>query len=45
MQGFSPGTSPTQGVFTRDITDGITGTGVRAGMLKCAVDPEYLPSG
>ena len=24
--------------FVRDITEGITGTGVKAGMLKCAVD-------
>jgi phosphotriesterase-related protein len=24
--------------FVQDITEGITGTGVKAGMLKCAVD-------
>jgi len=33
------------GFFTRDITDGVTGTGVRAGMLKCAVDAKGLTDG
>jgi phosphotriesterase-related protein len=31
--------------FVRDITDGITGTGVKAGMLKCAVDQKGLTEG
>jgi phosphotriesterase-related protein len=40
-----PARDPMQGFFTRDITDGITGTGVRAGMLKCAVDAKGLTEG
>ena len=31
--------------FVRDITEGISGTGVKAGMLKCAVDEKGLTSG
>jgi phosphotriesterase-related protein len=31
--------------FVRDITEGIAGTGVRAGMLKCAVDEKGLTEG
>jgi len=31
--------------FIRDITEGITDTGVRAGMLKCAVDEKGLTEG
>jgi phosphotriesterase-related protein len=31
--------------FVRDITEGIAGTGVRAGMLKCAVDEKGLTRG
>jgi phosphotriesterase-related protein len=31
--------------FVRDITEGITGTGVKAGMLKCAVDRKGLTEG
>jgi phosphotriesterase-related protein len=31
--------------FVRDITEGIAGTGVKAGMLKCAVDTKGLTSG
>jgi phosphotriesterase-related protein len=31
--------------FVRDITDGIAGTGVKAGMLKCAVDEKGLTRG
>ena len=31
--------------FVRDITEGIAGTGVRAGMLKCAVDAKGLTVG
>ena len=29
-------------LFTRDITEGIAGTGVRAGLLKCAIDEQGL---
>lgn len=29
---------PMVDMFVKDITEGITGTGVRAGMLKCAID-------
>jgi phosphotriesterase-related protein len=31
--------------FVRDITEGIAGTGVKAGMLKCAVDTKGLTRG
>jgi phosphotriesterase-related protein len=31
--------------FVRDITEGIAGTGVKAGMLKCAVDEKGLTKG
>ena len=31
--------------FVRDITEGIAGTGVRAGMLKCAVDERGMTAG
>ena len=31
--------------FVRDITEGIAGTGVKAGMLKCAVDTNGLTEG
>ena len=31
--------------FVRDITEGIAGTGVKAGMLKCAVDAKGLTAG
>jgi phosphotriesterase-related protein len=31
--------------FIRDITEGITGTGIKAGMLKCAVDEKGLTRG
>jgi hypothetical protein len=31
--------------FVRDITEGIAGTGVKAGMLKCAVDEKGLTNG
>jgi hypothetical protein len=31
--------------FIRDITEGIAGTGVKAGMLKCAVDEKGLTQG
>lgn len=33
------------GFFVRDITDGIADTGVKAGMLKCAVDEKGLTPG
>lgn len=32
-------------MFTRDITDGIAGTGVKAGLLKCAIDEPGLTPG
>ncbi|HVV07890.1 phosphotriesterase-related protein [Amycolatopsis sp.] len=32
-------------MFVRDIKEGITGTGVRAGMLKCAIDAQGLTNG
>jgi phosphotriesterase-related protein len=32
-------------LFVRDITEGIAGTGVKAGMLKCAVDAKGLTAG
>src|SRR5215831_12124000 len=32
-------------LFVRDITEGIAGTGVKAGMLKCAVDEKGLTEG
>ena len=32
-------------LFVRDITEGIAGTGVKAGMLKCAVDEKGLTHG
>jgi phosphotriesterase-related protein len=31
--------------FVRDITEGIAGTGIKAGMLKCAVDEKGLTDG
>ena len=31
--------------FVRDITEGVAGTGVKAGMLKCAVDEKGLTEG
>ncbi|WP_150244036.1 phosphotriesterase family protein [Nocardiopsis quinghaiensis] len=36
---------PMVDMFVADITEGIAGTGVRAGMLKCAIDEEGLTSG
>ncbi len=36
---------PMVAMFVSDITDGIAGTGVRAGMLKCAIDEPGLTSG
>jgi phosphotriesterase-related protein len=36
---------PMADMFIRDITEGITGTGVKAGMLKCAIDTNGLTSG
>lgn len=32
-------------LFTRDITEGIAGTGVKAGLLKCAIDEPGLTTG
>ncbi|MGO9027389.1 MAG: phosphotriesterase [Acidimicrobiales bacterium] len=36
---------PMVDLFTGDITDGIAGTGVRAGLLKCAIDVQGLTDG
>jgi phosphotriesterase-related protein len=36
---------PMVDLFVRDITEGIAGTGVRAAMLKCAIDAEGLTPG
>jgi phosphotriesterase-related protein len=36
---------PMVDMFVGDIRDGITGTGVRAGLLKCAIDAPGLTSG
>ena len=36
---------PMVAMFVGDITDGIAGTGVRAGMLKCAIDEPGLTPG
>lgn len=36
---------PMVDLFVGDITDGIAGTGVRAGMLKCAIDHQGLTGG
>jgi phosphotriesterase-related protein len=36
---------PLVDMMTGDITEGIAGTGVRAGMLKCAIDHEGLTPG
>ena len=36
---------PMVDMFVQDITEGITGTGVRAGMLKCAIDHQGMTPG
>ena len=36
---------PMVDMFVGDITDGIAGTGVRAGLLKCAIDHQGLTAG
>ncbi len=36
---------PMVDMFVTDITEGITGTGVKAGMLKCAIDHEGMTPG
>ncbi|GAA4586572.1 phosphotriesterase [Planotetraspora phitsanulokensis] len=36
---------PMVDMFVADLTDGIAGTGVKAGMLKCAIDHEGLTPG
>jgi phosphotriesterase-related protein len=36
---------PMVDLFVRDIREGVTGTGVRAGMLKCAIDRPALTPG
>jgi len=40
-----PVPDPMVDLFVGDITDGIAGTGVRAGMLKCAIDSQGLTAG
>jgi phosphotriesterase-related protein len=39
------GDDPLVEMFVGDITDGIAGTGVKAGLLKCATDAEGMTSG
>lgn len=39
------GLDPMTEMFVRDIRDGIQGTGVKAGMLKCAIDKKGLTAG
>ncbi len=41
----SPVPDPMVDMFVSDITDGIAGTGVKAGMLKCAIDAQGLTPG
>ena len=41
----SPVPDPMVDMFVGDITDGIAGTGVKAGMLKCAIDKQGLQPG
>jgi phosphotriesterase-related protein len=36
---------PMVDMFVKDITEGIAGTGVKAGMLKCAIDSNGMTSG
>ncbi|HEX7354125.1 MAG TPA: phosphotriesterase-related protein [Mycobacteriales bacterium] len=44
--GLSPDLpEPMVELFTRDITEGIAGTGVKAGLLKCAIDEPGLTKG
>lgn len=38
-------TDPMVDMFVGDITDGIAGTGVKAGMLKCAIDMQGMTGG
>lgn len=38
-------TDPMVAMFTGDINDGIAGTGVRAGFLKCAIDEKGMTAG
>jgi phosphotriesterase-related protein len=40
-----PVPDPMVDLFVGDITEGITGTGVRAGMLKCAIDHQGMTGG
>lgn len=40
-----PVPDPMVDMFVTDITEGITGTGVRAGMLKCAIDEQGMTPG
>jgi len=42
---WAGGEDPMVELFSRDIEEGIAGTGVRAGILKCAVDQQGLNEG
>ncbi len=41
----TPVPDPMVDMFVTDITEGITGTGIRAGMLKCAIDEQGMTPG
>ena len=44
--GLRPGLpEPMVELFVRDLTEGIAGTGVRAGLLKCAIDAKGMSGG
>src|SRR5579875_3675425 len=44
IPGLIEGPEPMVEMFLADITDGIAGTGIRAGMLKCAIDAPGMTS-
>jgi phosphotriesterase-related protein len=43
--GLGQAADPMVDMFVADITEGIAGTGVKAGMLKCAIDMQGMTSG
>lgn len=43
--GLGQAADPMVDMFIGDITDGIAGTGVKAGMLKCAIDTQGMTGG
>jgi phosphotriesterase-related protein len=43
--GLGQAVDPMVDMFVGDITEGIAGTGVRAGMLKCAIDMQGMTAG